>query len=182
MVDEIARMLRPAVSGEIGGRSHRELAQVRAEAHRDHVALDHLADADRRVEAAGNDIDHLVVDGDVEHDIGIGLGESRPGSARYRSRQPSGMHGCEPCRRGARGSAAPVRSPAPSSDTAGRTRWNRFAPASVSATLRVVRLNSRTPDPLLEAAHHLAQCRRRHAEHLRRAAEAHQFADDDEGP
>ena len=38
------------------------------------------------------------------------------------------------------------------------------------------------PDPLFEAAQHLAQCGRRNAKRFRRAAEAQQFCDSDERP
>src|SRR5690349_21576104 len=47
---EIARMRRPRTLREVGGRSDDGTAEVGTDAHADHVALDHLADANPGIE------------------------------------------------------------------------------------------------------------------------------------
>jgi hypothetical protein len=69
--DQITRMSGQAAPGHIvwGGDGH--LSQVRAETDCDHVALDHLPDADGHVEPARDQIDDFVVHGHVERHLGI---------------------------------------------------------------------------------------------------------------
>ena len=73
MPDEIARVLRTAVQSEIVRRGDRDLTQLLAEGGRDHIPLDDLADADGDVESAGDDVDHLVIQGEIEHNVGVGF-------------------------------------------------------------------------------------------------------------
>jgi len=68
---EIAWMSGRAVTGEIVGRGDSDLAQVGTEFDRDHILLNDLADADRRVVTASHDIDDFVVESDIEHDVWV---------------------------------------------------------------------------------------------------------------
>ena len=70
---EVMRMLGRATLGEIVRRGDGDRTQVRTEFDGDHVLLDDLADADSDVVAAGHDIHNLIVQRDVEHDIGVGI-------------------------------------------------------------------------------------------------------------
>ena len=44
-------------------------ALIRRDAHRDHVALDELAQLDARVEAGGHEVDAVVAHADVHRDV-----------------------------------------------------------------------------------------------------------------
>ncbi len=63
----------------------------------------------------------------------------------------------------------------------GPTLRSRRSPASVGATLRVVRVSSRTPEPLLEPADGVAERRLRNAELRGGAGEAALARDGEEG-
>jgi hypothetical protein len=65
------RMSRRAASGKIVRRGDRDLTQVRTEFDGDHILLDDFADADRGVIAARHDIHDLIVQREVEHDVGV---------------------------------------------------------------------------------------------------------------
>lgn len=75
VVFEIVGNGRGAFGFEIGGACHQ---QQRREAQRfhHHAGVVHRADADDDVEAFGDDIDHAVVEGDVEEDLWVGFGEA----------------------------------------------------------------------------------------------------------
>ena len=61
---------------QVAGRGDRDLAQGGADARRDHVAVEQLAQSYARVESFGDDVDRCIIDGDLQHDIGM-LGEER---------------------------------------------------------------------------------------------------------
>jgi hypothetical protein len=67
------RMFGRTASCEIVRRGDSNLTQVRAEFDRDHILLDDLADADRRVIAAGDDIHDFIVQRNVEYDVGVSV-------------------------------------------------------------------------------------------------------------
>jgi len=68
---EVTRMLGRAAPGEIVRRGDGDLTQVRTEFDGDHILLDNLTDADGGVIAAGHDIHDLIIQRDVEHDVGV---------------------------------------------------------------------------------------------------------------
>jgi hypothetical protein len=68
---EVARMIGGAAPGEIVRRGDDDLTQIWTELDGDHILLDDLADADRSIVAAGHEIHDLIVQRDVEHDIGV---------------------------------------------------------------------------------------------------------------
>ena len=64
-------------------------ALIRRDAHRDHVALDELAELEARVEALGDDVDAVVADADVHRDLGMRARER----AELRRQHERGGHG-----------------------------------------------------------------------------------------
>ena len=90
---KVMRMPRRAASGKIVRRGDRDLAQVRTESDGDHVLLDDFADADRGVIAARHDIHDLIVEREVEYDVGVRLmkGSQQRPQAQVRGR-PEAMN------------------------------------------------------------------------------------------
>ena len=73
VVDEVARVGRAPMRGEIGWRSSGDIAlHPRTDRDRDHVALDPLLVADAGVEAVPDHVDQVVVRGDLEAHSGKG--------------------------------------------------------------------------------------------------------------
>ena len=58
MLHEVARVLRYAAPGEVGGRSHDREPQVTRQRHRDHVLVDNLAELNPGIVAVRHDVDH----------------------------------------------------------------------------------------------------------------------------
>ena len=57
--------------GEVGRRTYHRHALVGADAHRDHVFVDALAEANTRVIAARDNVGQTIVDVDLDCDVGI---------------------------------------------------------------------------------------------------------------
>ena len=72
VTQQVVRRVRCTVLGKVARGRHRDLAHIAAERHRDHVALDRLADADADVLTSAHEIDELIVHRDVEYDVGTG--------------------------------------------------------------------------------------------------------------
>ena len=89
---QVLRRLRPRPACEIGRRADDRHAQVRADAHRDHVLGHLLAETDAGVVALGDDVRQAVVDDDLDLDVGVVRQELRrapaTGSSRRRARPP----------------------------------------------------------------------------------------------
>ena len=82
VAEQLARMLRPAVAIEIGGRGGGgEALHARADRHRDHVLLEPLVVADAGVAAGREHVDEAVLGDHLQPDVGIG-GEKRRHDAR----------------------------------------------------------------------------------------------------
>jgi hypothetical protein len=64
-----------SVTGQVLRRGHRDLPQIGTEPHGNHVTLDHFTDADRCIVASGDDVDDLIVQGDIEYHIRTGFAE-----------------------------------------------------------------------------------------------------------
>ena len=69
---------------EIGWRADHRAANVRSDAHRDHVALQALAEPHAGIETALDDIGETILDADLQHDVGIGR---RQGAEPWRQHQ-----------------------------------------------------------------------------------------------
>src|SRR6201987_4215847 len=69
MAVQIGRRLRLATSRKIVGRCDGEHPHVWGEAHRNHVFLDALADANAGIESAGDDVAQAIVDHDIEYHV-----------------------------------------------------------------------------------------------------------------
>ena len=130
---------------DIFARGHHRVALRRAERDRDHVLRQMLAIAHAGVEASGDDVDERALGDDLQIDLRMG-GEKR----RHHRRQ----HQIDRRRRRIDAQApataqpagrAPGRAPRRHPTSQGRPGPAAISPASVSATLRVVRFISRTP-------------------------------------
>ena len=145
MLGQVLRRPRRRAAREIGGRADHRHAQVRPDAHGDHVLGDLLAEPHAGVEALGDDVGQAVVDDELDRDVGIArqqLLQRRPQDRVARHVRaavirivPAGLS------RSSLSAASPPRSPR----TAGATRRSSRSPASVGETLRVVRVRRRTP-------------------------------------
>jgi hypothetical protein len=126
---------------KVGRRADYRHAQVRADAHGDHVLVDALAEADAGMRAPGNDVGQAIVDVDLDGDVGIVPSkpfDSRPQNGLRRvvaggkSSVPAGF---------SRNSVNDAKASSMPSKCGATLRSNR-SPASVGATLRVVRVSS----------------------------------------
>ena len=155
-------------------------AQVRADAHGDHVLRHLLAEANAGVVALGDDVGQAIVDDELHLDVGI-VRQQR------RERRPEDRLGRVLARRDADGaggfsrSSLSAASSAPILSSAGPSVRSSRSPASVGATLRVVRVSSRTPSRVLQPADGEAQRRLGGAELRRGPREAALLGDRDEG-
>src|SRR4029450_3858847 len=130
---------------EIRGRADDRRALIRRHSYGDHVALDELAEVNARIEVPGDEIEvHLVGRRDVGPTSGYAFakpasfGASTIAAANgetTRRTRPAGRSRCS-----AIWSSTDATSP-----SAGPRRPMSCSPASVGATLRVVRDKSRTP-------------------------------------
>ena len=77
VVHQLARVLRRAVAGDVGGRGHGQFALRAGDGHGHHVLFDYLAQAHAGIEAGGYDVVLFVADGDIERDAWMGLHEAR---------------------------------------------------------------------------------------------------------
>ncbi|MNT23262.1 hypothetical protein D3C72_1586750 [compost metagenome] len=76
VLQQVARMHGHAALRQVGWRSrHREALRARADGDGDHVLLQPLAIADARVAATGDDIDKIIIDHQLDPDLGIGAQE-----------------------------------------------------------------------------------------------------------
>ena len=138
------RMLWRAASGQIVRRGNRDLTQVRTEFDGDHVLLDDFADADCGVIAARHDIHDLIVQREIEYDLGVCLMKESQERSQVQVRgRPEAMNANDAGR--ARASSLVCPTATPSSWSAGLTRWNSTSPAWVRETLRVFRCSRRIP-------------------------------------
>ena len=146
MVEQVARVLRPAARGEIGRRGGGgETLLARPDRHGDHVALQPLVVADAGVEAGGEHVDEGVLGRDLQHDAGMLAAGSAltSGGSTMRATTVGTLRRSVPT--GLSRKLLTASSAAPTSPSAGVSRSSRRWPASVSVTLRVVRLSRRTP-------------------------------------
>ena len=84
MVGQILRPLRPRPLGEVSRRANDRHADVRTDAHGDHVLRHLLAQADTGVIALGDDIGQAVVDDDLHPDIGVVRQQLRQSGPEHR--------------------------------------------------------------------------------------------------
>jgi hypothetical protein len=82
MRGQVVRLSRPAGPREIGRRARHQHPLVRADADRDHVALEALAEPDAGVEALLDDVDELLLHRDLDLDVGM-VGH-QPGELRIK--------------------------------------------------------------------------------------------------
>lgn len=145
VVCQIVRRCWLGVRFEVPGRPDDRRPVIAGHSHRNHVTFQELAEVNASVEAGRHKIDAaLVRGGDIKHDVRISRA-NRPScgastiaaasrDATTRTRPASRLRSSEIC------SSAPRISP-----SAGRRLAMSCAPASVGATLRVVRASRRTP-------------------------------------
>ena len=174
------RMSRRAAPGEIVRRGDRDLTQVRTESDGDHVLLDDFADADRGVIAARHDIHDLVVQRQVEHDVGVRVmkGSQQRPQAQVRGR-PEAMNANDAGRARAQLACLSDR------DTEFLQRRPDLLEQPVAGLgqgdTSSVPMEQADPNALLEPANHLAQRRSGDAELLGRSSEIERLGDCDEG-
>ena len=141
---QVLRRPRPRPPREVGRRADDRHAHVRPDAHGDHVLRHLLAEPHAGVVAFGDDVGQAVVDDDLDLDVGIVRQELRQRRQRTVSAAcsvavirivPAGF---------SRSSLSAASSASISSKRGPRVR-SSLSPASVGATLRVVRVRSRSP-------------------------------------
>jgi hypothetical protein len=131
-------------AGSIGPRADGRHARVRPDAHGDQALRHLLAEPDADVVPLGDDVGRAVVDGELHPDVRVGRQESLQGGPEDRfgrvlvGRDADGAGGllAELAERGQRGSISSI---------CGPTVRSRRSPASVGATLSVVRARSLSP-------------------------------------
>ena len=136
-------VVRNAISLEIGRRPDHGHAHFRADPHRDHVLGDLLAEAHARVVAGRDDVGQAIVDDDLDLDVGMVRQEPPQGRLQDGDRRMlAGRDADRACRLApqlAERSQLRLDLLEPGSDG-----LQQPEPASVGATLRVVRVSSRS--------------------------------------
>ena len=143
MVLQIARPPRLAMPFEISGRADHP-SPHRAQPPRDQAGIRQIGDAQRDVDAAGNQIDPAIVKLQIDRHLGIGGQELRQAGAMWRNPNDIGAAS----RTRPRGTAELAWASASAASPSARIRAARTAstrPASVSAKRRDVRWISRSP-------------------------------------
>ena len=142
MRGQILGRLREGMSLEIGRRRDDRHSHLRPNGHSNHVFRHLLAHANARIIARCNDIRQAVVDSDFDVDIGVIRKKSLEGGLQHGDcgmlpgRDPDGS---------GRFVSKFAASSASISSKRGAIVRRRRSPASVGATLRVVRVKSRIP-------------------------------------
>jgi EmrB/QacA subfamily drug resistance transporter len=167
---EVARVLRPAMAREVGGRPDHHRAHLATKPYGDHVALEQLAEPDAGVEAFADQVGEVVLDAQIQRDARIGGEEVHQHRLQQRARDDL-RHG--QAQRARRGAAALAQLLERRVDRA--ERWldarEQLAAGVSEADPPGRALEEAHAQPLLELAHRLAQRRGRHAEHARGARE-----------
>src|SRR5881296_275878 len=144
VAQEVARRCRLGMRLKIAGRTEDGRPEILGHADRHHVPFNELPEMNAGVEPRGDEVDSGFVGRHVEYDVGViarelsqlrgePVGAAR-GDTTKRTRPAGRSRSPETSSRASR-----------TSPSAGRSRATSCAPASVGATLRVVRASKRTP-------------------------------------
>ncbi|MCK1680973.1 aldo/keto reductase [Bradyrhizobium sp. 147] len=75
MGGKIVGVARRRCGFEVGRRTNHRAADVRSDPHRDHVALEALAEPNAGIETGFDHVSEAILDDDLQHDVGMGCGK-----------------------------------------------------------------------------------------------------------
>ena len=133
-----------AMPRDVFARRHDRIALRRAERDRDHVLRQMLAIAHAGIKASGHDVDERALGNDLQIDLGVGCEKRRDHRRQHQIDRRRRRVDAQTARRHGPQAAHLIQRLA-DIRIAGPTRASSNSPASVSATLRVVRFIRRTP-------------------------------------